>query len=812
MIIKLLRNITIRRRIALGFLSALILLLALAVIQLTSYREVTATIRNVVHHSQPEALAIKGESAALRDAIGKLGFYTSTADPSLASDFGAILDGLRLRVDALMHIQLFADDLRAKEILNSVSEQIKKLRESGDHVVRLVTDREANYPGVAFANRNINPITRSLTQLSADLLRSEINDGEQGDGHTERTNVYSELRSAVANMILDIRTYLAFRTDGPLENVYSYYSRARDLIGRSASWSDKFTFEQEAFTQDMTVNLNALEPHLQQLFATHGSEKWRTDSWLLQQEIIPLVLNLESELDELVTMVETNIRKASDNLLSQAESASAIVALIGGFGLLAGIVVAVLIVASIARPINECQQAMVQVAEGKGDLTKGLAADGNDEMSELAFSFNKFVSHIRHVIKQTVVTANRVTSGVASTNNAVGNISDRIRLQQSQLDQVASAITQMSVSVQQVARSASQADEAAQSALREARTGKTIVSDTAGGINCLADRLSGATDLMRRLDSDTQSIRGVVDVIRGIADQTNLLALNAAIEAARAGESGRGFAVVADEVRTLAKRTHASTIEIEEMTSRLGQSAGDAVHLMDAGRQMTKSNLDNARTAIDALSRIEEAVTTISSLNGQIAVAVEEQSSVAQHIHRSAEEVSQAGREIALETNRARQNSAALGDLITELQRLVSHFRVDGDSDLDIEKAKGVHLAWLARVNSFLNGVGSLSADEVTSHQECMLGKWYYGQGMERYGSLQAMQDLEQPHRRLHEVIREIVAVKHGKSSGDTTRLFEELSVLSEKIVQKLDALEMQLAANSEHRLIRGVQSGIGQG
>ncbi len=207
--------------------------------------------------------------------------------------------------------------------------------------------------------------------------------------------------------------------------------------------------------------------------------------------------------------------------------------------------------------------------------------------------------------------------------------------QHSETDLVATAITEMSASIQEVAANARLSADAAMRANEEARSSKGVVSSTMEHIELLAGKIQQANDVMNSLENESEQISTVINVINAIAEQTNLLALNAAIEAARAGEQGRGFAVVADEVRTLANRTHESTKEIQQMVENLQAGTCKAVEAIDTSRSQAEESVHKAKEAVDSLDTITEAVSSINDMNVQIAASVEEQNNVAQEINQS---------------------------------------------------------------------------------------------------------------------------------------------------------------------------------
>ena len=343
--------------------------------------------------------------------------------------------------------------------------------------------------------------------------------------------------------------------------------------------------------------------------------------------------------------------------------------------LIVGFIVAILIGRTISRPIIAAVDAMNEIAEGDGDLTKRLDEKGKDEVAQLGSAFNLFAEKVRQMVTQVSGSTTQLAAAAEEMSVITNETNMGVQKQQTETDMVATAMNEMTATVQEVARHATEASEAAQSADNEANDGKNVVQQTVSSINTLANEIQNATGVVNQLETDSDNIGTVLDVIRGIAEQTNLLALNAAIEAARAGEQGRGFAVVADEVRTLASRTQESTQEIQTMIESLQSGSRNAVKAMELSQDQSKQSVEKALNAQSSLNAITDAVTTISNMNIQIASAAKEQSSVSEEINQNVVNISQVVEQTAEGAQQTMTASNELANLANELQTLVGQFK-----------------------------------------------------------------------------------------------------------------------------------------
>ncbi|GFM81974.1 methyl-accepting chemotaxis protein [Pseudomonas cichorii] len=339
-------------------------------------------------------------------------------------------------------------------------------------------------------------------------------------------------------------------------------------------------------------------------------------------------------------------------------------------------VIGIVLTGTLLRPLRLMKNNLDDIVAGEGDLTRRLAITSQDELGELAGSFNRFVDKIHGIVRQITEMTTQLTGLVSEVSDQAQRSEQAMDRQRHETDQVATAINEMSAAAQEVAKSAQGASVAAQQTDEQGKAAKRVVDGSIKQIHALVDDIRKSGSSLDSLQQDVSSIVSVLGVIRSIAEQTNLLALNAAIEAARAGEAGRGFAVVADEVRALASRTQQSTQEIQGMIDRLQKGTEEAVGAMRRSSEAGDGTSTQANDAGQSLVTIGELIATINSMNAQIASAAEEQTAVAEEINRSVHQIAVAVETVADETRQGAQTSRSLFDLGKRLGGLVAQFRV----------------------------------------------------------------------------------------------------------------------------------------
>ena len=419
-------------------------------------------------------------------------------------------------------------------------------------------------------------------------------------------------------------------------------------------------------TQEMEVGFNALINN--SIEAVKNSIN--TASGETVSDLKDRLSGIQQNNDTARHSVELRIEESSDQLVQQMTLVSLISALV--------LIVVLVVVLSvrILRRMGILTDALSDLSEGEGDLTRRIGIKGDDEIALMAGKVNHFVQAIQAIVGD-VQSVSRHTSSVVNTMRQ-GNIqaSQATERQQSAVSEASAAVAYIVDSVAEESESVAQTLKSVDKIREETGQSAAISREVRHDIEHLVTNVEATSDVIDALASQSDQIGDVLDMIKAIAEQTNLLALNAAIEAARAGESGRGFAVVADEVRMLASKTQQSTEDIEAQIGQLQAGATKAVTAINEASTVARSSIDGIRQSDERLASVNNAVEELHKMFTEITRMTEDQAGQAGSMHQALEQIFNESHVTAGAVAQADSTSLELEQLVQDLGQKVGRFKV----------------------------------------------------------------------------------------------------------------------------------------
>ena len=636
-----LSNISVNMKLALGFGLVLTLTLLMAISNWLS-------LDKLIDRSNWMSDITRLNTSLTNLRVARLQYMLTDGDETAAQNVQSNLEAFVVQQKNLIATFKSPENLK---LLNEQHEIIKRYQSA------LVTMRKA-YVESAVSRDDMDTYSK-VARDAMDLLKSRVMQSSASEqDRFEQLDTLSTVREKFLIARYQVRAYIASQTTA---NEQAARQQLNDAIASLTALNTYFV----ASAPETLRTLDDALAHYQHALQVYAD----TDKTIanMRKEMTDYGSGILSRSDELYK-IQLERRD------SESESANTIQLISTLLVLLFGILAAVVITRQITRPLRETLDVVERIAGG--DLSQNLRVTRRDDLGVLQQGIARMGTTLRELIGGIRDGVTQIASAAEELSAVTEQTSAGVNSQKIETDQVATAMHEMTATVQEVARNAEDASQAAAAADTEAREGDQVVNQAIDQIERLAVEVGRSTEAMAVLQQESDKIGSVMDVIKAVAEQTNLLALNAAIEAARAGEAGRGFAVVADEVRGLAQRTQKSTEEIQTLVAALQSGTQHVASVMNSSRSLTDSSVTLTRQAGTSLQGITRTVSNIQSMNQQIAAAAEQQSAVAEEISRSIINVRDVSEQTAAASDETAKSSVELARLGNQLQMMVSHFKI----------------------------------------------------------------------------------------------------------------------------------------
>ena len=668
-------RLLIKHKIWVGFGLILLILLINALLSLANLNDTRRAMSHLIDESQPLVLEAYRFNEFLGNFSNDVSNFLLTRDSAYRQELQSLRQQAEASLERMLGLKKVQQSPELQQRISSMRQRLQQMLEQESRILELAGEPMLNEPALAYAAEEINPRTMEVLGALASMIESE----DEHDDMMSRMgwiNHLNETRYNFQKMMTALRLYITNPNDAARENMLTSFEQVLKLFERFEDYADKFTFEQEEGYALIQEQLKVANDRLNRLIEINESPKRRMDAYLLRTEIKPLIDSINNDIDALVSQETEDMKRTSDALVAAADTAIKAQLSLAGIGLVLGALIAFVISRMVTLPLNQTVAALEDVAEGEGDLTRRIEVRSQDEFGRLADAFNRFSSKLQGLMLEVSESSRQLAASSGSMAQSVEDTRRHVSEQNREISQVSESVDSMARGIEEVAGHTVEATDLARQTQEEASSGRSVVKRSVDTSQALSSDVAQAAQVIDELESEVQSISGVLEVIRSIAEQTNLLALNAAIEAARAGEQGRGFAVVADEVRSLASRTQESTEEIQSKIERLTRGSRQAVEVMGEGRRKAEEGLQQVRQAGEALEKIAEAVDGMLGMNRQISEVTVQQQKEAGAVHERVAAIRELSSQSTDRSNEVAAVASQVQELSLRLEGLVGQFKV----------------------------------------------------------------------------------------------------------------------------------------
>uniref|UniRef100_UPI002585DD62 HAMP domain-containing methyl-accepting chemotaxis protein n=1 Tax=Alcanivorax sp. TaxID=1872427 RepID=UPI002585DD62 len=511
----MLKNMTIRQKLYMGMIGVTLLLVVITAMAVFSLNMARQQVNAVIQVDQPKAFGTLMLAKEIEHFEVGLVTYMLTGDPKRYTELTERLAALKKKVARLQ--QRFDKANRAR--LQKIAAYLNELGQKLPQIEAMQNDNQLKYPALKVVSSGMDRAAQTVQTGISEMVLSELN--EMDPDRVDLLQQLIEMQKTWLNIMINLRGYVAFRTDNMAQNIDNFLDTFESQLDRLSKVED-LTLEEEDNLPKVRQAYQHWRENYMTLKGILSGPKWRMDVWTQVHELDPLLQEMTTELEQLLKVVLDEIRHKGAAVEENTVKNIWVMSALAGIGLLMGLLVMAVVMRSIMQSLNRLRHAMDKVSSGEADLTLRLPEDGRDELAEISRGFNQFVSRIQGVVSQLVADAQNLERAALTLYEQSEQAEKGIEAQFSSVEKLTDYMTRLHEEARRIEGFSTNTASAAKDAHTRVEKGIEVVGQAQTTMQTLSEVMSSLRDSIMLLDQESETIGSVVNVIEDIAEQTNL--------------------------------------------------------------------------------------------------------------------------------------------------------------------------------------------------------------------------------------------------------------------------------------------------